>query len=159
VAHDPVPPIDKKLRVRASQERAFLFFTTNSIRWWPPTYTIGNSPMKEIVLEPHVGGRWYEIGEDGSECQWGDVLAWDAPNGLTLAWRINLEWAFDPALLTEIAISFTDVGNGETEVRIVHSKFENLGERAPEALRIFDGWSSVLARFKDLLEAQEGKPL
>jgi hypothetical protein len=41
----------------------------------------------------------------------------------------------------------------------VHGKFENLGERAPEAPQIFDGWSSVLVRFKDLLEAQEGRPL
>jgi hypothetical protein len=29
------------------------------------------------VIEPGIGGRWYEHGEDGSMCQWGGVLAWD----------------------------------------------------------------------------------
>src|SRR5690349_13559463 len=108
MAAAPVPPIAKSITVRASLERAFKVFTVDPITWWPPAYTIGSSPMKSIVIEPFVGGRWFEIDEDGSECQWGDVLAWDPPHSLTLAWRINLDWTFDPSLLTEVAVQFTD---------------------------------------------------
>ena len=86
---------------------------TDPITWWPPAYTIGKSPMKSIVIEPRVGGRWFEVGEDGSECQWGDVLIWDPPHRLALAWPINLDWQFDRSLLTEVAVEFTDVGGGE----------------------------------------------
>jgi len=146
-----IPPIVRSLRVRASREHAFKVFTSNIIRWWPPTYTIGSAPMREVVLEPRKGGRWYEIGEDGSQCQWGDVLAWEPPHRLVLAWRINMEWTFDPKLLTEIEITFTDVGNGETEVRLEHSKFENFGAGAEKALQVFDGWHTVLARYADAL--------
>ena len=145
-----IPSIVKSVRVRAAPERAFAVFTTNVSKWWPPAYTIGQSPIKEVVIEPHVGGRWYEIGEDGSECQWGDVLAWSPPGLLTLAWRIGMNWAFDPSLLTEVEISFKDVGGGETEVRIEHSKFENYGDDAEKARQIFDGWGSILARFADV---------
>ena len=150
VAMARIPPIVKSVRVRATPEHAFAVFTTNVIKWWPPAYTIGQSPMKKVVIEPRVGGRWFEIGEDGSECQWGDVLAWTPSVGLTLAWRITMSWAFDPSLLTEVAIGFKDVGGGETEVQIMHSKFENYGTDAEQALQIFDGWSSILERFADV---------
>jgi uncharacterized protein YndB with AHSA1/START domain len=145
-----IPSILKSIRVQTTPEHAFAVFTTNVIKWWPPAYTIGQSPMKKVVIEPRVGGRWFEIGEDGSECQWGDVLAWNPPGRLTLAWRIGMDWAFDPSLLTEVEISFKDLGSGETEVQIEHTKFENYGDDAEKALQIFDGWSSILARFADV---------
>lgn len=145
------PPIVKSIKVRATPERAFAVFTTNVLRWWPPTYTIGTSPMQEVVIEPRVGGRWFEIGEDGSQCQWGDVLGWQPPHELVLAWRIGLDWKFHPDFLTEVKVNFTAVGNGETEVRIEHSKFENYGADAERAMQIFDGWSATLERFADVV--------
>jgi uncharacterized protein YndB with AHSA1/START domain len=151
-----VPSIVKSVRVRATLERAFAVFTTNVAKWWPPAYTIGTSPIKEVVIEPRVGGRWFEIGEDGNECQWGNVLSWNPPKQLVLAWRIGMNWAFDPSLLTEIEVSFKDVGAGEIEVRIEHSKFENFGDDAEKALQIFDGWGANLARYAD---AVHGLPL
>ena len=116
--------------------------------------TAGSSERARVELDRRTGHVvvWAtEIGEDGSQCQWGDVLAWESPQRLVLAWRINMEWTFDPKLLTEIEITFTDVGNGETEVRLEHSKFENFGAGAEKALQVFDGWHTVLARYADAL--------
>ena len=79
------------------------------------------------------------------------MLDWSPPQRLKLAWRIRLDWVFDPSLLTEIEVSFTDVGNGETEVRIVHSGFENLGEGGEAALEIFDGWGETFAGYARVL--------
>ena len=144
-------PIRKRFRVRASQQKAFDVFLGGMGRWWPKDHSLLGAPQRDVVVDPRAGGRWYEIGEDGSQCQWGDVLAWEPPHRLVLAWRINMEWTFDPKLLTEIEITFTDVGNGETEVRLEHSKFENFGAGAENALQVFDGWHTVLARYADAL--------
>ena len=153
IAPPNVAPITKSIRVKTTPERAFEVFTTDLIKWWPPSYTIGTSPMKEVVVEPRLGGRWFEIGEDGSQCQWGDVLAWDPPRRVVLAWRIGMDWQFDPSLLTEVEVTFKQVG-GETEVRIVHSKFENYGADAEKAAEIFDGWSATLVRFADVVHGR-----
>jgi uncharacterized protein YndB with AHSA1/START domain len=147
-----IAPIVKSVRVRATPDRAFEIFTTNVARWWPPSYTIGQSPIKQVVIEPRTGGSWYEIGEDGSECRWGDVLAWSPPTGLMLAWRIGMDWQFDPSLLTELEITFKDVGDGETEVRLEHRKLENLGDGAEKAVAILDGWGNALIRYADVVQ-------
>ena len=53
-------------------------FTEKMGTWCPlANYKIGQVKAVDAVVEPKVGGRWYELGEDGSTCQWGSVLAWE----------------------------------------------------------------------------------
>lgn len=49
-------------------------------RWWPGTHSIGKSPMKDAILEPKAGGRWFERVGDGSECERGRVLSGEPPS-------------------------------------------------------------------------------
>jgi hypothetical protein len=61
--------------VPLAQARAFELFTTRMTEFWPKEHSIGESELAEVVLEPRSGGRWFERGVDGSECQWGRVAA------------------------------------------------------------------------------------
>ena len=83
-----VAPIRKSLVVKTSADKAFIVFTAKIGRWWPRAFTIGTSPIKDVVMEERSGGRWYERGDDGSECAWGKVLAWEPPTRVVLAWQI-----------------------------------------------------------------------
>ena len=142
-------PIRKSIRVDVAPARAFEIFTTGMARWWLKTHTINptKSPIKEIALEPRAGGRWFERGEDGSECNWGKVLAWEPPTRLLLAWQINGRWQFDPALITEVDIRFTPDGNG-TRVELEHRKLEALGDQAEAMAQAFTGgWGVLLDSF------------
>ena len=142
-------PIRKSIRVDVAPARAFKIFTTGMARWWLKTHTINptKSPIKEIALEPRAGGRWFERGEDGSECNWGKVLAWEPPTRLLLAWQINGRWQFDPALITEVDIRFTPDGNG-TRVELEHRKLEALGDQAEAMAQAFTGgWGVLLDSF------------
>lgn len=150
-----IAPVTKSIRVKASQGKAFKFFTENLGRWWPSNFSIGGSPMKNAIMEPGAGGRWYEVGEDGTTCEWGEVLAWNPPHGVTLAWRIRADWQFDPDLLTEVHVIFKAVSDRETEVTLEHRKLENYGEAAPQIVGVFDspgGWAGALTRFGEGVE-------
>jgi uncharacterized protein YndB with AHSA1/START domain len=141
--------IRKQVRVKAPPPRAFEIFTAGMSRWWLKTHTINptKSTMKDIVLEPHEGGRWFERGEDGSECQWGKVLAWEPPTRLLLAWQITAQWQFDPNLVTEVEIRFTPDGGG-TKVELEHRRLERLGDAAETMRAAFQrGWGSLLEEF------------
>ena len=85
-------PVRKEIVVEAAAERAFRVFTDKFDRWWPRDHHIGKAELKEAVLEPRAGGRWYEIGVDGSQCDWGKVLAYEPPRRLLLAWQLNADW-------------------------------------------------------------------
>ena len=138
-------PVHRSFTVKATPERAFDVFTAGIHRWWPRTHSIGASPQTMAVIEPRVGGRWYEIGEDGSECPWGDVVTWEPPGRLVLAWRINAEFKFDPALHTEVEVRFTAEGPNATRVEFEHRLLENMGERAAAVRESLNGgWAGIV---------------
>jgi hypothetical protein len=65
----------KVLNVKAPPEVAWRVFPEQMGAWWPlATHKIGTSKAVDAVIEPRVGGRWYERGDDGSTCAWGTVL-------------------------------------------------------------------------------------
>ena len=143
-----VAPVRKRTRVNASPARAFEVFTTTMSRWWPREHSINKSPLKEIVLEPRVGGRWFERGEDGSECPWGRVLAWEPASRLVLAWQVTPQWQYDPQLMTELELRFSPDGDG-TLVELEH-RLDGFGEAAEKMRQIFDSpnaWTDTLERF------------
>ena len=37
-----------------------------------------------VMFDPRVGGRVYDRGIDGSECQWARVLAYEPPNRVVI---------------------------------------------------------------------------
>ncbi|KRB52520.1 SRPBCC family protein [Phenylobacterium sp. Root700] len=149
-------PIRRAVTVKASQERAFRIFTSDIGRWWPSTHHIGAAPYKANVLEPRQGGRWYEIGEDGSEADWGHVLAWEPPSRLLLAWQLDAQHRFDPTLVTEVEVLFTPQDDGRTRVELEHRLLERYGEDAQkvaDSVGSPNGWGRVLELFADAANA------
>ncbi|HYY79591.1 MAG TPA: SRPBCC family protein [Actinomycetes bacterium] len=146
-----IPPLYGTVTVGVPVERAFRVFTDSFNSWWPPEYHIGGADIAEAVLEPRPGGRWYERGVDGSECDWGRVLAWEPPHRLVVTWQINGEWQYDPdpEHASEIEVRFTADGPGQTVVELEHRLLERLvgGEALRDGITGGGGWTSLLERF------------
>jgi len=147
--------IHKQLMVEAPLERAFRVFTENMGVWWPKDHHIGAAPLKDCVIEPKVNGRWYELGEDGATCEWGKVLAWDPPRRLVLAWQLGPDFKYDPALVTEVEVTFTHLGPKSTRVDFEHRNLERFGEAA-ERLRgqMGTGWGQILESFMNAAKSE-----
>ena len=148
-------PVRKSITVDTDTAHAFEVFTSRMGRWWPHSHSIGSSPQKEIVLEPRSGGRWYEVGEDGSHCNWGKVLAWEPPQRVLLAWQIGGDWKYDPDLVTEVEVTFTPVGSG-TRVDLEHRNLERFGDKAEPMRNSIDsegGWTAILKLYAEQASA------
>jgi uncharacterized protein YndB with AHSA1/START domain len=154
--NDDPNSVSKVMTVRAPQEVAWRVFTEQMGTWWPlAMYKIGKVNAVDIVIEPRVGGRWYERGVDGSTCDWGSVLVWEMPSRLVLSWDINADWQYDPALKTEIEIRFIPESEALTRVELEHRRLDRYGARRAEMREIFDktgDWSRLLASFASTAE-------
>lgn len=157
-AAEAIPPVRCSVVVEAPRERAFSVFTRGMDRWWPRDHKIGQAPLKEVVIEPHQGGRLYERGTDGSECDWGRVVVWDPPSRIVVSWQVNGQWQFDPdpAHGSEYEARFIAESANRTRVEFEHRDFErhgDAGQRIHDAVE--NGWAELLKGYATIASAPE----
>lgn len=153
--HITPAPVRKSIVVNANAARAFDVFANNIASWWPKSHTILKVALKETIIEPFVKGRWYDVGEDGSECDTGYVIAWEPPHRLVLAWQLDGNWHYDPELVTEVEIKFIAEGERKTRVELEHRHIERMGATAEAGRAAVDspnGWSAILDLFRQAAE-------
>jgi hypothetical protein len=145
-----IAPVRYELTVPISADQAFRLFTEGFNSWWIGHH-IGQADLKEVVLEPKAGGRWYERGVDGSECEWGKVLVCEPPGRFVVTWQLNAEFEYDPdpEHASEVEVLFIEQ-NGQTKVDFQHRYIERLGAGAEVLAKTIakpDGWPGILDRF------------
>lgn len=147
--------IRKEIEVNAPIDRAFAVFASRIGDWWHKEHSVAKgTTQKDVVIEPRAGGRWYEIGTDGSEHEWGKVRVYDPPRRLVLAWQLTRDFQYDPDVETTVEVNF-DERDGKTVVRFEHRDLERMGADAVELLEGMDGgWGMLLGLFK--AEAERG---
>jgi uncharacterized protein YndB with AHSA1/START domain len=151
--------VRKVVNVQAPPEVAWRVFTEKMGTWWSlATHKIGKAKAVDAVIEPRVGGRWYERGDDGSTCDWGRVLSWEPHSRLVLSWEISADWQHDPTLKTEVEVRFIADGKNATRVELEHRRLDLYGARRDQMRGIFDsdaGWRMLLHAFA--ARASEGE--
>ncbi|MFI9818139.1 SRPBCC family protein [Saccharothrix variisporea] len=144
--------VRRSVTVAATPDRAFEVFVAKFGDWWPlSTHHIGTADAATAVIEPFEGGRWFERGVDGSECDWGAVLAYDPPARLLLSWHLDGGWSYDPdpSRASEVELTFEPSGD-TTVVTLVHRHFDRHatdGDRIAERVAAEGGWGDLLQRF------------
>ena len=105
------PVVRHQVVVAGTPERAFETFTQRLGEFKPPEHNLLGSPIASTVLEPRVGGHIVDTGEDGSECRWARVLAFEPPDRLVFSWDIGPTWQLeDPEHASEVELRFVADG-------------------------------------------------
>jgi uncharacterized protein YndB with AHSA1/START domain len=151
IAQQRIAPaaIRKTITVAAPVDRAFEVFASRMGQWWHKEHSVAKGTTQvDVVIEPRAGGRWYELGADGSEHPWGKVLAYDPPHRLVLAWQLNREFVYDPEFETTVEVTFEEQ-DGATLVTFEHRDLERMGADAVELFESMDGgWGMLLDLYK-----------
>lgn len=152
-----IAPVLKTLTVNVGQQRAFNVFTSGIDRWWPKSHHVGAAPLKQTIMEPRVGGRWYSVHEDGSQTVTGIMKVWDAPNRIVFSWDINGQWKPDTRVGSEVEVRFIAEGANKTRVEVEHRNFERMGaedgRKMADAVGGDGGWTSILEGYRKEAEA------
>ena len=142
-------PVRKSIVVKAPQARAFEVFTARFGTWWPKSHHIAAPDMADGIIEPRVGGRWYEKGVDGSECDWGKVLAWEPPSRVVLSWHLNSKFQVDEAVESEVDVRFIAESADTTRVELEHRIAAVDAEGIRAAVDAPNGWTGLLSLYAE----------
>jgi uncharacterized protein YndB with AHSA1/START domain len=150
VTEAAIEPLRLTFEVDRPAGHAFDVWTRDIGRWWPADHTATAEPDLDVVLEPWVGGRFFERTADGSELDWGEVLVWDPPERFVYTWHLKR----DRRDATEVEIRFVPTSSASTRVEIEHRGWERLGSDGPTWRdRNRGGWDSLLPHYLAALVA------
>jgi uncharacterized protein YndB with AHSA1/START domain len=153
-----VAPVRKSVVVDVTPAEAFDFFTAKIDRWWPKSHGIGNTPLRESVMEPFVGGRWFTRHEGGEEVTVGHIRDWQPGRRFVVGWEINSNWKPDSRaqFSSEVEVNFIAEPGGRTRVEVEHRDFEKMEEGAEKMREAVDnGWPGILGLFAKGCAAQQ----
>ena len=144
--------------VEAPIERAFSVFTQDFDSIKPREHNMLAVEIAETVFELREGGRIYDRGVDGSECQWARVLAYEPPDRVVFSWDISPQWQIETDLekTSEVEVRFIPETPERTRVELEHRNLDRHGEGwegVREGVHGDQGWPLYLDRFAERIAA------
>jgi uncharacterized protein YndB with AHSA1/START domain len=147
--------VHRQIVVDAPIERAFAVFTERFGDIKPREHNMLAVPITATVFEPKVGGHIYDLGEDGSECRWARILAFDPPDRVVFSWDISPRWQVedDPDNTSEVEVRFIAESPTRTRVELEHRNLDRHGTGWPamrDGVAHDEGWPLYLSRYAAL---------
>lgn len=155
-------PIRKSIVVDIGVDAAFRLFTERFDAIKPREHNLLAVPIAETVFEARPGGRIYDVGVDGSRCEWARVLVCEPPDRIVFSWDIGPDWRVeaDPDRTSEVEIVFVAEHPGRTRVELEHRHLDRHGPGWRSVADGVDGdagWPLYLARYVDLADVGAGR--
>jgi uncharacterized protein YndB with AHSA1/START domain len=153
------PPVRQSTLVRCDRQRTFGTFVRTIGAWWPVMpFSAGCDRVRDVTFQQRPGGRVYETWQDGTEVDWGELLAWEPPERFVMTWNVT-------SVPTEVELTFTELGPSLTRVAVEHRGWERLTDEqlaADCALAggysggaFARGWAHILSCLSFAAEAPE----
>jgi uncharacterized protein YndB with AHSA1/START domain len=150
--------VRKEIVVEAPIARAFSVFTERFGDIKPREHNLLGTRIIETTFEPRVGGHIYDRAEDGSECRWARILAYEPPTRVVFSWDIGPTWQLetDSANASEVEVRFVAEDTNRTRVELEHRHIDRHGPGWDAVYFGVDsdgGWPLYLSRYAALVEA------
>jgi uncharacterized protein YndB with AHSA1/START domain len=148
--------VRRAVTVEAPLERAFAVFTERFGDIKPKEHNLLASPIAETTFEARAGGHIFDRAEDGSECRWARILAFEPPNRVVFSWDISPRWQLETnkANTSEVEVRFIAETPDRTRVELEHRNLDRHGtgwEGVRDGIGGEGGWPTYLARYADVL--------
>ncbi|MBO2451905.1 SRPBCC family protein [Actinomadura barringtoniae] len=147
--------VRRQIVIGAPAEQAFKTFTERFGDFKPPEHNLLGAPIAETVFEGRVGGHIYDRAEDGTECHWARVLAFEPPDRVVFSWDIGPQWQLESDLenASEVEVRFIAETPERTRVELEHRNIDRHGpgwQNVADGIGGDGGWPLYLDRYAGL---------
>ena len=128
--------VRKADRRRRTDRAAFAVFTERFGDFKPPEHNLlARADRRDRCSSRGSAGTSSTAAEDGSECRWARVLAYEPPDRVVFSWDISPTWQLetDPDNASEVEVRFVAEGPERTRVELEHRHLDRHGP----------GWEAV----------------
>jgi uncharacterized protein YndB with AHSA1/START domain len=144
--------VQRQIVVEAPIDRAFSVFTERFGDFKPPEHNLLGAPIVQTTFEPRVGGHIYDRAEDGTECRWARVLAYEPPDRVLFSWDIGPRWEIesDTDNTSEVEVRFIAESPQRTRVELEHRNIDRHGpgwQAVRDSIADEGGWPLYLSRY------------
>lgn len=140
----------KSIVVGRSASDLFKIWADKIGEWWPAGHSVSHDPDTRVLLEPWIGGRFYEQTSTGAEHEWGQVTAWDPPAFLAFSWYLGS----GQARPSHVEVRFVPLGENQTQIVIEHRGPKLIGDLWVLRQKIFNSsWTTILKAVALLAES------
>jgi uncharacterized protein YndB with AHSA1/START domain len=156
VTEAPENAVRREVVVDAPVEKAFAAFVERFGDFKPKEHNLLGADLVTTTFETRVGGNIVDVAEDGSECRWARVLAYEPPTRVVFSWDIGPTWQLetDPSHASEVEVRFVPEGDDRTRVELEHRHLDRHGEGwegVSFGVGGDEGWPLYLDRYAALL--------
>ena len=150
--------VRRQVTVDAPIDRAFEVFVKQFGDFKPKEHNMLGASIVKTTFEPRVGGHIYDRAEDGSECRWARVLAYEPPDRVVFSWDISPYWQLeaDEANASEVEVRFIAETPDRTRLELEHRNLDRHGpgwEGLRDGVAEDQGWPLYLARYAEVVDA------
>ncbi len=128
--------IAQDVKIDAPASKVFDALTENIAAWWGVPYYIGDKP-KDLILEPKVGGRFYEVWSSTEGSLWGVVSEIRKNERLEISGSIGMSGAVHGKLGFDLQTK-----GKSTMLKMTHSAVGDVDEESRKNFSV--GWKDLL---------------
>jgi DNA-binding transcriptional ArsR family regulator/uncharacterized protein YndB with AHSA1/START domain len=141
--------LEQEVTIRAPRARVFDALTRDVGQWW--AFRLTRDAKSTLVLEPRVGGRFFEDMGDGEGALWGTVTYIKRPEVLRLTGPLGM---MKEPIIGVYTYELSDAADGATLLKLTHRVAGQPGPKAEESYR--GGWGKLLGQYLKTY-VEEGK--
>lgn len=141
--------VERSLTIAAPPERVWQAWVAEINNWWGKPYYNDHARTTGLILEPHLGGRFFEQwGPNGEGFLIGQVVEWLPPISLAYTWT-ERDWE---GISTLNRLHLEPIGNSSTKLTYTQAGFERLPEGANTHAGYEAGWGELSNWLKNYVE-------
>jgi uncharacterized protein YndB with AHSA1/START domain len=134
-----VAQVELALDIAAPRAIVWKALMKHTSEWWRPEFCVSPNP-RGIIIEPRVGGRWYEDAGDGAGGLWGVIQTLLPPTTLEVRGDLFHNWG-GPAVM-HLRLTLDELSPTQTRLNVFDTTFGKISDTLGK--RLESGWAVLL---------------